>query len=253
MHAALSVLLLCGSFTLSAQTPTQINQHQHVVATQDNHDGTTTVTEWTPAPDFSPQELYRRLRAQGTPGLADPGATDDASAQLSATEADCSIQGSYALQQRCGTNRIHWTGSHPVVYFLDHTSSQWPVYSAASVWNQSTSIDVGYRWYTNGCPGGAHCVHVYDAYYGATGWTGATSYTYNTNTLAFVEGSVVSKFNDTYSYSSKELQQTACHELGHALALGHNLYTSSCLYFETTDSASRYPADGDFSMLASIY
>jgi hypothetical protein len=105
--------------------------------------------------DVTAADLYRSLKEAGTPNLVDPGSALTIQPN-DPHPLDCDVNGARALEERC-SNRIHWPGSHPVVYFMDHTGPQWPVYSAASVWNQSTAMDVGYRWYTNPCPSGASC------------------------------------------------------------------------------------------------
>jgi hypothetical protein len=48
-------------------------------------------------------------------------------------------------------------------------------------------------------------------------------------------------------------RETTCHEMGHALGLDHNLFQSSCLYFQHTSSRSDIPGNGDWRMLESIY
>jgi predicted Zn-dependent protease len=69
----------------------------------------------------------------------------------------------------------------------------------------------------------------------------------------FVDGSVMLEFNDYYSYTSSELQQMTCHEMGHAIGLDHNFYKTSCLYYAVDPGASRYPANVDYSLLVTIY
>jgi hypothetical protein len=255
--ALLGVVVLVATLVPAARAVAQpatgaSGDADHVRSVHNNGDGTVTVAMWTPAPGVSAAALYADLKKRGTSGLVDPSASAD---QVQAADADCSIQGAYALQRLCGTQRIHWAGSHPVVYYVDHTGPQWPVYSAVFVWNESFAIDVGYRNNSAGCPSSsANCVHVYNADYGATKWAGLTSYSYGTTSRVFTAGSVVVKFNDYYYYNSSGLQQNACHELGHGLGLDHNISGTSCMWYAITNTtATRYPADGDYLMLESIY
>jgi hypothetical protein len=135
---------------------------------------------------------------------------------------------------------------------IDHTGSQWPVYSAAAVWNESVAMNVGYRWYTNGCPN-SNCVDFWDKDYGNTGWVGETFSSYYTGSDLFVTGSVHVDLNDYYSLTGSQLQTAVCHEMGHSIGMDHNDYTSSCLYFQDDTYVSRYPNSDDFQMLADIY
>jgi predicted Zn-dependent protease len=85
----------------------------------------------------------------------------------------------------------------------------------------------------------AHCPNAYDANYGATGWAGTESLVYDSNSGLIYEGTAWMKFNDYYAYTSSELQQNTCHEIGHVLGLDHNFYKTSCLYYAITTDSSR--------------
>jgi hypothetical protein len=136
------------------------------------------------------------------------------------------------------------------VYFLDHTSSTWPITAVVPEWNLAHGIDSWYRWFTSGCPGnGTHCVNVYDRDYGSTGWYGRAVITYNSSTDTIDSAYV--QLNDHYSGTAAEHRDTACQELGHTLGLGHNTSTSSCMYeFRTSQQV---PNSDDFDMLHGIY
>ncbi len=218
-----------------------------------NPDGTGSVTIWTPAEGVGAQGLYRQLKAQGVKGLIDPAAAATMSPTLN-EPVDCNIQGAYALYRLCGINRYHWGGTHPAVYFLDHTGAQWPVYEAVVKWNESTAIDSGYRFSTS-CPSSAHCVDVYDRDYGATGWVGQTNFAFNGLTITYATISLNDHQASGYipAGDAHWHRETSCHEEGHALGLDHNLFTTSCLYFQHTSSRSQYPGPGDWLMLDSIY
>jgi hypothetical protein len=207
----------------------------------------TDLTIWTPAPDQGPTGLHGRLAAAGTPGLIDPGST------LSrATYAGyrCTVNGAYALYRYCPPNVYRWSGgSNPRVYFLDHTNSSWRVWAAVKKWNESSAVVAAYRRYTSGCPVVNHCVNVYGGNYGHTGWAARTD-------LRFYGSSIVSatiKLNDYYATDAADRRATSCHETGHALGLDHNLYRSSCLYWQVDGYVTPYPGNGDWSMLHQIY
>jgi hypothetical protein len=212
--------------------------------------GVTHIKEWLPAPGVSTTDLYKRLQQKGEQHLVAPS-TLAAPNRLSPNDLSCDINGANALEYRC-SNFIHWSGTHPLVHILDHTGPQWPVYSAASVWNQSTALDVGYGWYTNGCPGFAHCFPAWDADYGDTGWAGWYSLNYD-GYSQIIDNTVYIQLNDHYSYTSGELMQDACHEIGHTLGIDENFYLTSCVYRQVETDASRYPAAGDYSVLTEIY
>jgi predicted Zn-dependent protease len=55
--------------------------------------------------------------------------------------------------------------------------------------------------------------------------------------------------NDKYS-SSADNRGTTCHELGHALGLGHNSSTGSCLYASAVSGTDpQYPNSNDYNTL----
>ncbi|GIH05056.1 hypothetical protein Rhe02_31230 [Rhizocola hellebori] len=247
--AVATVLALVATAGPAAAAPPPSMSYEEVRAVVNNPDGTTTVSIWTPAQGVGTAGLYRKLKAAGVAGLIDP-----ASAKVSPAEVDCSIQGAYALARLCGINRYHWIGSHPAVYFLDHTGSLWPVYESVVKWNESTAIDSGYR-FSYSCPSSAHCVDVYDGDFGATGWVGGTYYTFSglSITAAVVDLNDHQGTGYIPTNDAKWHRETTCHELGHALGLDHNLFETSCLRAGHTANRSQYPGPGDWLMLDSIY
>ena len=104
--------------------------------------------------------------------------------------------------------------------------------SAVSKWNQVPNIDSWY--YYNNCPflAGARCVDVFSANYGGTGWTGLATLNYpnGAGTGAFAESGQRIQLNDFYPPSGFTRNNTATHEVGHMLGLGHNLYSGDVLY-----------------------
>jgi hypothetical protein len=206
-------------------------------------DGTTSLTIYRPAPGVTSADLSATLAAQGVNGIVTPSAA-------AAAALPCSLGTARTLV--CPPVKWARNGfAHPQVYFLDHTSSAWPLTAVVPNWNLAHGVDSWYRWFTAGCPGGGrHCVNVYDANYGGTGWTGLSHFSWNSSNN-FIDGSVYTQLNDFYGGTAAEHRNTTCHELGHDLGLAHNVSTSSCLYFVRTSQQT--PNADDFNMLAAIY
>lgn len=206
---------------------------------------------------------YAELASQATAGAkgseqvhADGDHVTHSGSALLSEPVDCNIQGAYAWGRLCGINRVHWSGTHPVVYFIDYSGAAWPTYEAVVQWNQSTALDAGYRTSASICTGATHCVGVFSAAYtyqcaGITNWVGCTHLFTDANRN--ITNSTYIDLNDRYSGTYAQNQITTCHEEGHALGLDHNLFTTSCLYFERDPGVSKYPANGDYLMLDSIY
>jgi predicted Zn-dependent protease len=83
---------------------------------------------------------------------------------------------------------------------------------------------------------------------------GLTTYQVGSNNN-FVDGKVFVRLNDyPYVVNAAGHRQAACHEQGHALGMGHNTSTSSCLYFQITNATgSQGPNNDDFSLIAGVY
>ncbi len=141
-----------------------------------------------------------------------------------------------------------WQGP-PSVYFVDQTSSRWPVKEVVETWGTSHRV---WALYATSCPVYHHCVNVteyaaLDGYVGVTNWR-VDKYGH------FVDGSVGIALNDVYGSStvSKLNRQVACHETGHALGLGHNTEKKSCMY-ASSDGTGQYPTTEDTYLLTAIY
>lgn len=212
-----------------------------VYAMSTGADGTTTLRIYRPAPGVSTSALRARLAAQGVAGIVNPAA------------APAALSCGFGTASTLTCPPVKWSRNgfnHPQVYFLDHTSAAWPLTAVVPNWNLAHGVDSWYRWFANGCPGGGrHCVNVYNANYGNTGWTGQTTLQWSNG--FFVDGGVFTQLNDFYGGSAAEHRNTTCHELGHVLGLAHNVSTSSCLWFARTSQQT--PNSDDFNMLASIY
>jgi len=224
----------------------------HVIALHLRPDGSGRIDSWTPAGGVSAQQLYAMLKAQGVPDLVDPASRSQINEPPT-----CSINGAWALDERCGNNRWHYAGTHPRVNIMDQTSAGWPVHTKSDKWNTSTAIDTIYHWYTQySCTGTSNCVWVMNGNYGPTGWVGYTSFFVGTTPLVLTGASI--DLNDYcapgYVCSSGFAHaSTACHELGHALGLDHNTFKSSCLYYQPGAATTDNPSTSDFQMLDSIY
>jgi len=252
-------------------------QGSDVIAMTVRPDGIRTVTYYTPMRGESGATLYRLLKSRGVQGLQAPAAASatssgSASPALAAAGITSCRYGTAQLYL-CATDsnvahQVHWTNgccTDPQIWFVDHTSSAWPVSASTTVWNQTPGIDSHYVY--GSCPNysGQHCIDITNANYGCTGWEGLTSVSYNTTTYNIVSAST--KFNDyqglctvngvTYDYfkDSNGYRKATCHELGHALGMGHNSSsTTSCLYEpNVNDSRLLQPNNDDFTLLSQLY
>ena len=188
------------------------------------------------------------------PGLVDPfTSAGRATGGPTTNDVNTCAWGS-ATTQECphihGARNGH---SHPQIYFVDHTPDAWPVDAAVPVWNEAEGVDSWYRWAN--CPfyAGTHCVGVYADYYGNTGWVGLTNHNFNSTTREFYDNQVTVYLNRTYEaqISAARRRKSTCHELGHALGLGHNSNANSCLISGNYTSAR--PNGDDFALVADIY
>ncbi|MGP3979687.1 matrixin family metalloprotease [Streptomyces sp. KR80] len=238
-----------GKAPTAASSTAENAESGDVYAVKRRANGVTSVTVYRPAPGVTSTELASRLRAAGVAGVQ-TNATPASTKAVSPAALPCSYGSARTLE--CSPVRWAHNGySDPQVYFLDHTSAAWPMTAVVPKWHESVGIDSYYRWYTGGCPGGGrHCVHAYSGNYGATGWTGLTNYSYNSSRY-LVDGSVSMKLNDHYGGSAAEHRNTACHEAGHVLGLGHSTSTTSCMYGSRT--SQQYPNSHDFALLPRIY
>jgi hypothetical protein len=200
-------------------------------------------TVYDPAPGVSAVTLAASLR--------DAGIAADAvqPAVLGASKATCA----YGSARTWGCPMATWPvdgRGNPDIYFINHTSSAWQVSTAASYWDRTTGLNVSSRTAQVGCPVSAigHCAKVFDANYGASGWTGQTSRTVNSSNHIT---SATTKLNDYYRGTAAQHRNTACHEMGHVLGLDHNKSSNSCLYAART--SVQVPDNNDFSLLEIYY
>jgi hypothetical protein len=213
----------------------------HVFAVTREADGSVTTQSYLPAPGVSVTQLHASLRAAGVQGLVDPASSEAAAAP------SCAYGTARPLN---GCPPIGWARNgylNPRIYFRDYSAPIWPVGRAATKWNESTHVRVERT--TRACPGnGTHCVKVVSSDYGTTGWIGLTTYSWDGN-RKFRDGKVDVKLNDHYVTNETMGWAVACHELGHAIGLGHNTSKSSCMYKQVQIPPKKYPLADDYNFI----
>lgn len=246
---------------------------QSVVSYHQTSSTEATITYYDLAPGGSAQKLYKSLQTKGVKGLLDPSKSNQSSAASPQNVKGAAIGGhpcaSGTARVECSYGRpygqIHWQNSghsHPQIYFLDSTGSQWPTDKATYEWNKAQGIDSNYKYvsnvYASGvCPriAGIHCVPIVDGNYGSNGLGdgGIAATTVVTNGDNIVRASIqLNTYN--FNLNAYGYRQTICHEEGHALGLDHNTSATSCLIDHKTNSAaSQNPNSDDFALVANMY
>lgn len=139
---------------------------------------------------------------------------------------------------------VRWSAANAQALCLrDPRGHAW-VRRAVREWNTSPWVDIDYR--VGACPTWVRTIRIRTANYGPTGWEGHNVWWWNTNSYLL---HVNIKFN-TYYRNRWRPRAMACHEIGHALGLGHNTLPTSCMYHLPT---APLPLPQDFSELGAIY
>lgn len=216
---------------LAAQTAGagQLSHTADVVTVETFADGSSRLTIYDPAPGVHPEDLAARLRAAGAPGVQvayhEPGGTAGFAPN------DCAFNSARTLT--CPVAFWHNNGlEDPLVRFNDHSSAAWPVSKAVPKWNQVANIDSSYRFNACGAPAGARCIDVFSGNFGDIGWVGLFSALFPTTTLSgpLRETGQVIQLNDFYAPVGFTRNNVATHEVGHALGMGHNVFSGDVMF-----------------------
>ncbi len=158
---------------------------------------------------------------------------------------------------------FHWrkpaTDTQLRVFLIPQFDSQrydWPLDHAVSVWTANPRVAMSVA---SSCPTSAYaCISVVDEYK-ANGRNGLANIHYWpcdwSTTPPFpgrchiVDATVT--FNSYYPMSSSYLRYLTCHEVGHALALGHSSQPDGCMYHTSAGGSS--PSDHDDDTLINKY
>jgi hypothetical protein len=158
---------------------------------------------------------------------------------------------------------VHWPIVQPGalnISVVDKTDRSWaePVAIAVRDWSVSQSLDL---YLTRGqnvdCLFVTDTVQVCNARYGSTGWYGLMQFVTEGEHLR----AATVKFNESYKMSRGYRELIACHELGHAVGLGHrdetfnNPQLGTCLDYSTQADyeLNLHPDAHDYAMLEQIY
>ena len=253
---------LTASASGSRQAPVKDEAGDTVYAVVKTSATDSIVDAYDAIPGESRQSLYQQLKGQHVPGVVNPDTNTVTTPAGTEENAYLLVDPGGAGGTNCWTNGYAhgecwaWKNNgyaHPQVYFIDHTSSQWPVAAATYKWNQAHGIDSIYRW--GSCPAisGIHCVNVNSGNYGATKWMGHTTMWNSAGIMTAAKIQLNTYYNSQYSGQIAHVSaHSACHEEGHALGLNHNSYDSSCMYADV-QAGSTAPTSQDLSLLTTIY
>jgi hypothetical protein len=247
-----------------------------VVSMSSGSNGSMSETIYTGVPGESASALYGILKSGGVRGLVNPAtsqATSLGAAAVSPNTVNHLSSCRYGTAQTflCGSDntpshQIRWADgccAHPQVWFVDHTGSQWPVTSSTYEWNIAHGVDSLYV--SGSCPGYSqqYCVNVTDRNAGCSGWEGLTNVSWNSSYYMTGASVQLNDYNGTctvngttynYSKNANGYRQDACHEMGHALGMGHNSSTNSCIYATIINSGGALDPDSDdFTLIAQLY
>jgi predicted Zn-dependent protease len=154
----------------------------------------------------------------------------------------------------------HWAGTgERAITVIDSVKVGWdPALTAAVTnWNVSNFIDMTVtpgsltKRSRKRCTPTLNSIHVCNYAYGRTGWAGLAKVFFDQN-FHIVKANA--RLNATYVRSASKMQAVACHEIGHALGLGHRPQpegATSCL--SPILSTSSVPDGDDYTELTTIY
>lgn len=155
---------------------------------------------------------------------------------------------------------LHWSDDDPnfprgYIYWDDNTGAEWPVFSAAVVWDQVGELDAVYVSSASSCP--SHCVSVNEVDMHpqlncANGNLGQMIPASNSD--GHLNGNTVIRIDqDCSGMTAANRRELMCHEMGHSVGLDERLQGAVTCMRQGFPVGRQNPNTHDFNMLDTIY